>query len=114
MTKSWILAAALTALLITGATAQQVDTAKIAKPVVVAQPIVDSTKLREAAAVRYDQAKVASDKMTRDTLQARTNTDRQTGTYQAVKADRKAVRQANRQIMQDRMKRDMDKVKKVL
>lgn len=94
MNKSYLIGAVLTALTIAGTTAQ----AQV--------PPTDTTKARKEAAVTESKAVVAADKVSLDSLRAIKDERKANGSFQDVKADKK--------LLKDQMKKDVDKVKKVL
>jgi hypothetical protein len=101
MNKSYLIGAVLTALTLATTTTAQAQQA-------------DTTKARKEATVVQSKAVVAADKVSRDSLRARKNDHKANGSFQDVQADRKAIRRADRKLMKDQLRKDRDKVKKVL
>ncbi len=99
MNKSWIIGATLLLLAVRGANAQTP---------------AQTRKDRKTAAVVKDKAAISADKADLNRLRDYKADDKILGNQHAVRTDRKAIRKADRRLIKDRVKRDVDKVKKVL
>ncbi|MBC7891063.1 MAG: hypothetical protein H7Y12_02510 [Sphingobacteriaceae bacterium] len=79
-----------------------------------AQEGKEAAKARKEAAVVKSKRAIAQDKVELDELRDKKADDKLDGDRAAVRADRKAIRKKDAQLMKHRVKRDVAKVKRAL